>query len=216
LKSQTLGEEIANSVTHAMGAMLAIAALALLVTLAALQGDAWRVVSLAIYGATLVILYLVSTMYHAFRGPRIKRLFRTLDHSAIFLLIAGTYTPITLVHLRGGWGWTLFGIIWGLAAGGVVTKIFFTGRLRVLSVVLYVAMGWLVLIALKPILETVPRGLLAWLLAGGVSYTLGLTFYLAKRLPYHHAVWHLFVLGGSVCHFIGMLLYVVPAQASAP
>jgi len=199
-----------------MGAMLAIAALALLVTLAALQGDAWRVVSLAIYGATLVILYLVSTMYHAFRGPRIKRLFRTLDHSAIFLLIAGTYTPITLVHLRGGWGWTLFGIIWGLAAGGVVTKIFFTGRLRVLSVVLYVAMGWLVLIALKPILETVPRGLLAWLLAGGVSYTLGLTFYLAKRLPYHHAVWHLFVLGGSVCHFIGMLLYVVPAQASAP
>jgi hemolysin III len=211
LKSQTLGEEIANSVTHGLGAALAIAALVILVIIAALQGDAWRVVSLAIYGAALVILYLVSTLYHAFRGPRIKRLFRTLDHSAVFLLIAGTYTPITLVHLRGAWGWTLFGIIWGLAAGGIVAKVFLIGKLRVISVLLYIAMGWLVLIALDPILETVPRGLLAWLVAGGVSYTLGVAFYMAKRLAYHHAVWHLFVLGGSVCHFIGMLLYVAPA-----
>jgi hemolysin III len=204
------GEEIANSITHGVGTALAIAALAILVTFAALQGDAWRVVGLSIYGATLVILYLVSTMYHAFRRPRIKRIFRTLDHSAIFLLIAGTYTPVTLVHLRGGWGWSLFGIIWGLAAGGIVAKIFLTGRLRALSVLFYVAMGWMVLIALHPILETVPRGMLAWLVAGGVSYTLGLAFYIPKRLAYHHAVWHLFVLGGSLCHFIGMLLYVAP------
>ena len=211
---QSRGEEIANSVTHGVGAVLAIAALAILVTMAALQGDVWRVVSLAIYGATLVILYLVSTMYHAFRGPRIKRLFRTLDHSAVFLLIAGTYTPITLVHLRGGWGWTLFGIIWGLAAGGIVAKVFLIGRLRVISVLCYVAMGWLVLIALKPILEAVPRGLFAALVVGGVCYTLGLAFYVAKRLPYRHAIWHLFVLGGSVSHFIGMLLYVAPTLDS--
>ncbi len=211
MTTQTLGEEIANSITHGMGAALAIAALVILVTLAALQGDAWRVVGLAIYGATLVILYLVSTMYHALRGPRIKRLFRTLDHGAVFLLIAGTYTPVTLVHLRGAWGWTLFGIIWGLAASGIVAKAFLTGRLRVISVLFYVAMGWLVLIALDPILESVPRGLLTWLVAGGMSYTLGLAFFMAKRLPYYHAVWHLFVLGGSVCHFIGMLLYVAPA-----
>jgi hemolysin III len=207
----TSGEEIANSITHGVGAALAIAALAILVTFAALWGDAWRVVGLSIYGATLVILYTVSTMYHAFRGPRIKRLFRTLDHSAIFLLIAGTYTPVTLVHLRGGWGWSLFGVIWGLAAGGIVSKVFLTGGLRVLSVVFYVAMGWMVLVALHPILETVPRGLLVWLIAGGVSYTAGLVFYIPKSLPYHHAVWHLFVLGGSLCHFVGMLLYVAPA-----
>jgi hemolysin III len=209
LSAQSPREELANSLTHAIGAALAIAALAVLVTLAALHGDAWRVTALAIYGSTLVILYLISTLYHAFRGPRLKRLLRTLDHCAIFLLIAGTYTPITLVHLRGAWGWSLFGVIWGLAICGIIAKVFLTGKLRVLSVLLYVAMGWLVLVALKPMLDNMPSGLLAWLAAGGVCYTLGLLFYMARRIAYRHAIWHLFVLSGSACHFIGMLAYVV-------
>jgi hemolysin III len=208
---QTPREELANSLTHGIGAALAVAALAILVTMAALRGDGWRVTSLAIYGTTLVVLYLISTLYHAFRGDRIKRLFRMLDHCAIFLLIAGTYTPITLVHLRGGWGWSLFGVIWGLAICGIIAKVFLTGKLRVVSVLLYVAMGWLVLVALDPIIKSVPPGLLAWLIAGGVSYTFGLIFYMANWISYRHAVWHLFVLGGSACHFIGMLVYVAPA-----
>ena len=207
--AQTYGEEVANVVTHGIGAALAIAALAVLVTFASLRGDVWRVVSVSIFGATLVLLYLASTLYHAFRGPRMRRLFRTLDHSAIFLLIAGTYTPVTLVHLRGPWGWSLFGVIWGLAVAGIVAKVFLTGRLRILSTLAYVGMGWMALIALDPILRAVPTGLFAWILAGGVCYTLGIAFFAAKRLRYHHAVWHLFVLAGSICHFFGMLLYVV-------
>ncbi len=207
---QTLGEEWLNSVTHGIGAALATAALVILVSVAASRGDGWRVTGMSIYGVTLILLYLASTLYHSFQNPRIKRFFKTMDHSAIYLLIAGTYTPVVLGPLRGGWGWTLFGLIWGLAVTGIVLKVFLAGKLKKLSVLTYVAMGWLVVIAVRPALEILPPGLLLWLVLGGVSYTLGVAFYTARRLRYHHAIWHLFVLGGSICHFFGMLYYVAP------
>ena len=203
-------EEIANSVTHGIGVGLSIAALAVLVTLAGLFGDAWRVVTLSIYGSTLILLYLASTFYHSFRSHRVKEVFRLLDHSAIFLLIAGTYTPFTLVNLRGGWGWTLFGIIWGLAMGGIILEVFFRNRLKWLSIGIYVGMGWLVIIAVKPLLSAIPVGGLIWLGIGGVTYTLGVVFYAWESMPFNHAIWHLFVLGGSVCHFFCVLFYVLP------
>jgi hemolysin III len=205
---QSLGEEIANSITHGIGAALAVAGLVVLVVYAALYGDAWRIVSFSVYGATLIVLYLISTLYHSFTGPRVKKLFQVLDHCSIYLLIAGTYTPITLTVLRGPWGWTLFGLIWGLAITGIVLKVFLIGRLKALSVVLYIAMGWLVVIAVKPLIAAVDHGMIVWLVIGGVSYTSGVIFYLAKRLPYHHAVWHLFVLGGSISHYFGILFYL--------
>lgn len=205
---QTLREEVVNSITHGIGAALATAGLVVLVTVAAQRGDAWRITGLSIYGATLILLYLASTLYHAFQNPRLKRYFRIMDHSAIFLLIAGTYTPVVLGPMRGPWGWSLFGVIWGLAVAGIVMKVMLIGRLKRISVLIYVAMGWVVLIAVKPILSALPAGLLVWLLVGGLCYTLGVVFYAAKRIPYHHAIWHLFVLGGSVCHYFGMLFHV--------
>jgi len=207
-KSQSPGEEIANSVTHGIGAGLSVAALVILVVFGAKQGDAWRVVSFSIFGSTLIALYLSSTLYHAFRNPKIKRWMKLLDHSSIYLLIAGTYTPIMLTVLRGGWGWTLFGIIWGLALAGIIFKLMFIGRLKKLSLAIYVAMGWLVVIAIKPMLAAVPAGMLMFMLIGGVSYTFGVIFYVWKALPYHHAVWHLFVLGGSITHFFGIMFYI--------
>lgn len=196
-----------------MGTALSVAGLAVLVTLASLRGDAWSVTSTAIFGTTLVLLYTASTLYHSFRGERIKRLLRKFDHAAIFLLIAGTYTPFVLVSLRGPWGWSLFGVIWGLAIAGVTVKCWFTGRFEVLSTLLYIAMGWLVVIALRPMLHAVTPAGLWLLLAGGLSYTVGTAFYAWSRLPYHHAVWHLFVLGGSVCHFFAVLVAVVPSAS---
>lgn len=210
-RNQSLGEEISNSVTHGVGVALSVAALVLLVVFASIKGDAWRVVGLSIYGSTLVTLYLVSTLYHGFRRPRVKRVFEVLDYSAIYLLIAGTYTPITLVSMRGPWGWTLFGLVWGMAVCGIVSNLVLKGRWRRLSVVFYLAMGWLIVIAFQPMLRMVPAGLVLWLVLGGLCYSLGIVFYAMKRLPYHHTVWHLFVLAGSVCHFFGMLLYVVSA-----
>jgi len=208
----TFGEEVANSVTHGIGTVLSIAALSVLVSLSAIQGDAWRVVSFSVYGATLVTLYLISTLYHSFRTPEVKQVFHVLDHAAIYLLIAGTYTPFALVSLRGGWGWTLFGIIWGLAFAGIVFKLFWFGRFKNLSLVIYVAMGWFVVIAFKPILVNFAIGSLAWLLIGGGIYTFGVAFYVWQKLPYHHAVWHLFVIGGSMCHFFAILFYVLPGK----
>lgn len=206
----TVAEEIANAISHGIGAGLGVAGLAVLVTMAAAKGDVWRVVSFSIYGATLVILYLASTFYHAFQSPRVKRIFRIFDHSAIFLLIAGTYTPFTLVTLRGPWGWTLFGLIWAMAIAGIALKAFFVDRAEKLSVAIYIIMGWLAVIAAKPLIETLAWEGLAWLAAGGLSYTLGVVFYAWKKLPLNHAIWHLFVLGGSVCHFFGIFLYVLP------
>jgi hemolysin III len=205
----TAGEDIASSLTHGIGAGLSVAALVVLVTLSAMGGDAWRVVSFSIYGACLVSLYLASMFYHAFRAPRLKSIFRIFDHVAIFLLIAGTYTPVALVSLGGGWGWTLFGLIWGLAVFGILLEVFFMDRFRWLTMGVYIGMGWLVVIAIKPVVEALPVGALVWLGAGGVAYTGGVVFYLWKKLPYSHAIWHLFVLGGSACHFFAFLFHVL-------
>ena len=208
LKTQTLGEEIANSITHGVGIGLSIAALVILVVLASKRGDAWRIVGFSIYGATLILLYLSSTLYHSFVNPKIKNIFRILDHSAIYLLIAGSYTPITLTFMRGAWGWTLFGIVWGIALGGITLTILLLDKLKALLVISYVAMGLLIVIAFKPMIQMVPGGMIIWLFIGGACYILGIVFYLWKRLPYHHPIWHIFVLGGSISHFLGILFYL--------
>ena len=207
---ETPAEEVASSITHALGGLLATAALTLLVVAAAAGGDATRVVSVSVYGATLVLMYACSTSYHLARPPRAKRVLRILDHASIYLLIAGTYTPVALVSMRGPWGWSLFGVVWSLAAIGVVLKVFFTGRMEWLSVTMYVLMGWVVLVALKPLLAGVPTAGLFWLFGGGLAYTLGVAFYAWDHLPFNHAIWHLFVIAGSVCHFFAVLLYVLP------
>jgi len=208
LKTQTTGEEIANSITHGVGIGLSIAALIILVVLASKRGDAWRIVSFSIYGATLILLYLSSTLYHSFVNPKIKNIFRILDHSAIYLLIAGSYTPVTLTLMRGSWGWTLFSIVWGIALGGITVTILLLDKLKVLLVLSYIAMGLLIVIAFKPMIQMVPKGMIIWLFIGGACYIIGIAFYLWKRLPYHHPIWHLFVLGGSISHFLGMLFYL--------
>lgn len=210
VKRYSLAEEIASSATHGLGVALSITALIILTILAARSGDIWRVVSFSIYGSTLIMMYVSSVLYHSFQDPGIKRVFRYLDHSSIYLLIAGTYTPFTLINLRGTWGWTLFGLIWGLAACGLLMTVLGVGRSRVLASLVYIGMGWLVVVAIKPLLETVPPGGIAWLVAGGLFYTLGVVFYVWKKLPFNHAIWHLFVLGGSVCHFFAILYYVLP------
>lgn len=208
LKTQTSGEEIANSITHSIGAGLSIAALVILVVLASRRGDAWRIVSFSIYGITLFLLYLASTLYHGFVNPKIKNVFRILDHSAIYLLIAGTYTPVTLTLMRGAWGWTLFGLAWAMAIGGIIITALLLDKLKALLVLSYVVMGLLVVIAIKPMIQMLPRGMIIWLFIGGACYILGIIFYLWKRLPYHHPIWHLFVLGGSISHFLGILFYL--------
>ena len=207
-------EEYANIATHAVGVLFSIVALVLMVIYAAKNGDPYFIVAVSIFGATLILLYLTSTLYHSFRHPRVKHVFRVFDHSCIYLLIAGSYTPFTLVTLRGGWGWTLFGLTWGLALCGVVFKIFFTKRFSILSTLMYIALGWLVVIAVKPVVNSVPSGGLAWLFAGGLLYTFGVVFYIWRRIPYHHAIWHLFVMAGSFCHFLAVYFYVAPSGTS--
>jgi hemolysin III len=202
--------ETANSITHGLGVVLSVAALVLLTAEAARHGTARHVVGAAIFGATLVLLYAMSTLYHALSHPRAKRVFHILDHSAIYLLIAGTYTPFCLSTLRGAWGWSLFGTVWGLAALGVAFKSVYTGRFEYLSTAVYLAMSWMVMIAAKPLWRALPRAGMAWLLAGGCCYTLGVAFYSWHRLKFHHAVWHLFVLGGSLCHVAAVYGYVIP------
>ncbi len=207
-RPQTLGEEIANAVTHGAGLLASIAALPVLILAALNQRDVWQIVGGAIFGATLVLLYLASTVYHALplRRSRAKRVLRVLDHSAIYLLIAGTYTPFTLGALRGPWGWTLLGTIWGLALFGILAKFRLGFRFPRLSTVLYIAMGWLVIVALHPLATRVSPAGLAWLVAGGLCYTGGVIFYATDtRIRYGHALWHLFVLAGSVCHFVAVL-----------
>jgi len=205
---QSLGEEIANSITHGTGVGLSIAALVILVVYASKLGDAWKVVGFSIYGAMLIVMYLSSTLYHAFPQPMVKRFFRILDHSSICLLIAGTYTPVTIGVMRGGWGWTLFGLIWGLTLIVINLQIFAMHKLRWIGTVIYALMGGLIIIAIKPLMSKAPPELLTWMLIGGASYLLGIIFYGWKKLPYHHPIWHLFVLGGSICHFFGMLQLV--------
>ncbi|MBC2717030.1 MAG: hemolysin III family protein [Desulfobacteraceae bacterium] len=204
----TLGEEIANSITHGIGAALSIAALVLLVVFASQHRDAWRIVSFSIYGVSLITLYLSSTLYHAFTNEKAKHFFRLMDHSCIFLLIAGTYTPPTLIAMRGSWGWTLFTLIWAMAVGGLIFETINIGKYKFISVAIYMAMGWLAIVAIKPMLEALPPGMFQWFLIGGLFYTAGIIFYAWKRIPYNHAIWHLFVLGGSITHFFGILFYL--------
>lgn len=211
-RQYSLGEEIANAVTHGLGTVLSIAALVVLVVLAAVRGTAWHVVSVSIYGATLVLLYLSSTLYHSLSSTRARHVFKVIDHAAIYLLIAGTYTPFTLVTLRGPWGWSLFGVAWGLAVVGVSLEAFWVYRPKWVSAIVFLAMGWMVVVAIRPLLAALPPGGWRLLLAGGLAYTLGVAFYVLKRIPYMHAVWHLWVLAGSVLQFLAVVLFVVPAK----
>ena len=203
----TVGEEIANSISHGIGLVLAIIATPILVIGAVRYGSMWNTVGVSVFAASMVTLYLASTLYHALTHDGAKRVFRMMDHSAIFLLIAGTYTPFTLGVLRGAWGWTLFGMIWTLAAVGLTMKIVLGTRYVWLSVILYLVMGWLVVIAAPTVLQRMPLSGLAWIAAGGVAYTAGVGFYAAHRVRYAHFAWHLFVIAGTVCHFFAVLWY---------
>lgn len=211
----TLAEEIANAVTHGLGAVLSSAGLTALVIYAAFGADPWRIVSVTIFGVTLILLYAASTLYHALPHPPAKRVFRIADHCAIYLLIAGTYTPFLLVSMRGPWGWSLFGVVWGIAVAGCVFKIFFTGRWDKLSTALYVAMGWAIIVALKPSLEMIPGGAMLLMLIGGLCYTGGVIFYAWHRLPFNHAIWHLCVLGGSATHYCAIFFFILPIPTLA-
>lgn len=203
-------EELANALSHGLGIVLSLVAVTLLAVFAALNGTTRHIVSFSIYGATLVLLYTASTLYHSFRNPRAKQILRVCDHAAIYLLIAGTYTPFALVVLPGAFGWTLFGLAWGMAATGVLLKLLFVGRFHGVALGLYLAMGWLIVIGIKPLVQSVPGPGLALLVAGGLLYTGGVAFYANKRIPWNHAIWHLFVLGGSVCQFFAVLFYALP------
>jgi hemolysin III len=204
-RTLTLGEEIFNSITHGIGALLSIAAIVILIVFAVKKGNAWHVVSFSIYGASLFLLYLSSTLYHSFTKEKIKNLFARFDHSAIFLLIAGTYTPFVLTALRGPLGWTLFGIIWGLAIAGIVIRSIYLTRFRKLMVGIYVAMGWMFLIAIVPMVQNLPSSSIVFLFVGGGCYSLGVIFYAWRNLKYGHGIWHLFVLAGSITHFFSVL-----------
>jgi hemolysin III len=207
------GEEIANSVTHGLGVVLSIAGLAVLAAFASLYGTVWHVVSSSIYGATQILLYTASTLYHSIPLPRAKAVLRVFDHSAIFLLIAGTYTPFALVNLRGPWGWSMLGVMWALALAGIALQGILMRQKALVTALPYVGMGWVAMVGVKPMLEAVAPGGLALLLAGGLAYTLGVFFYVWRRIPYHHAIWHLFVLAGSACHYFAVLFYVIPLAA---
>jgi hemolysin III len=198
-------EEIANAITHGIGALLAISALVLLVVFSALQGSAWHVSSFAIFGSTMVVLYVMSTLYHSLTHIRAKKLFRKFDHMSIFLLIAGTYTPFCLTSLRGWLGWTIFGIVWICAIGGIVVKAFHTGKGELISTVLYIVMGWIIIFFIRPVYETMSVEGFSFLLVGGAFYTLGAFFFIREKIPYNHSIWHLFVLGGSTFHFFAVL-----------
>lgn len=209
-RTETLAEEIANAVTHGIGAALAVAGLVVLLVLASLHGGALEIVSLAIYGATLVLTYVASTLLHAARSARFRHACNLLDHASIYLLIAGTYTPFLLLGLRGAWGWTLFAVIWALAVAGVVLRLSWRGYGRRVAVPLYLGMGWLILVAIGPVWSSLGGAAVGWILAGGLAYTAGVAFYVWDRLPFNHMVWHLFVLAGSALHFAGIMATVVP------
>ena len=203
-------EEILNVITHGLGFLLSIAALVLLVVFAALRGNVWHIVSFSIYGVSLVVLYLASTLYHMTQKQSLRNKLNLFDHASIYILIAGTYTPFLLVTLHGVWGWSLLGIIWGLAIGGVVFKALFIGKYDLVSALLYVLMGWLIIVAIQPLNEHLASGGLWWLLGGGISYSIGAVFYVLNKMPYNHAIFHIWVLLGSLAHFIAVFFYVLP------
>ncbi len=201
-------DELGSALTHGAGAAGAVAVLVLLTVLSAAAGDPWMLTGTVIYGSTLVLLYLASTAYHAARSPEARRRLRILDHAAIYLLIAGTYTPFTLGVMRGGWGWSLFGVVWGLAVTGMILKVFLAGRFRLASTLVYLGMGWMVLMVLRPLSEALQPAAMGWLVAGGAAYTVGTPFYQRTRFRYAHTVWHLFVLAGSACHAVAVALAI--------
>jgi hemolysin III len=204
LKRRTKGDEILNSVSHGVGIGLSVAATVLLIVRASLYGSAWHIVSFSIFGVGMILLYTSSTLFHGVYNPRLKRKLNKLDHSSIYVLIAATYTPITLVTLRGPWGWSVFGVIWSLAIAGVIFKIwFYTAKLRLLSTILYMVMGWVIIIAIVPVIQHTPHTTLWFLLAGCLCYTVSPFFYLWRSKPYLHGVFHFFILGGTICHFFG-------------
>ena len=206
-------EELFNSITHGVGILLSIAALVLLIVFSNIYGNISHVVSFTIYGVTLILLYSASTLYHGIQHRQVKNVFKIIDHSCVYLLIAGTYTPFLLVTLHGTLGWTMFAVIWLLAVMGIVLKIFFVYRFNVASTIAYVLMGWIVVFAIKPLAQALPAGGMVWLVAGGLAYTLGVVFYAWKKIPFNHAIWHLFVLAGSICHFFAIIHYVLPLRS---
>lgn len=209
LLCQSVPEEATNSILHGIGALLSVAGLAVLVVQALLHGDSWMVAGCGVFGASLVLLYATSCLYHAFSTPRLKRVFQVLDHGFIFILIAGTYTPFVLGPLRGPLGWTLFGLVWALAAGGIVMKALLLPRFEKSTSLLYLLMGWLICLALPQLLQQVPAPGVTWLVAGGVAYTVGVLFFVLEKVRFFHAIWHVFVLAGSVSHFFAVLYGVV-------
>ena len=204
----TIQEEIFNSITHGIGALLSIAALVILVAFASINGDVIQIISFSIYGFTLFFLFTSSTLYHSIFHEKSKQVFRVLDHIAIYLVIAGSYTPIALVAMKGTWGWIIFVLIWSMAAMGIILKIFTINQSKYLSTFLYIIMGWLIVIASKPMMNTLPPGLFMWLLLGGLIYTLGIVFYICKKIPFNHGIWHIFVLGGTIIHYLGILFHL--------
>lgn len=205
--------DLANSIIHGVGTVLAVAGLVLLVVFASLRATAWHIVSCSIYGTTLVLLYTSSTLYHSFRSPRVKKVLRSIDHASIYLLIAGSYTPFTLGVMRGTWGWTLFGIVWGLAAVGILAKTTLGVRFHLASTLMYLAMGWIGVVAARPLMHALTSHEIAWIIAGGLAYTAGVPFYLWKSRRYTHAAWHVFVLAGVACHFVAVLSVMSPGSA---
>src|SRR5271154_6250838 len=203
-------EELVNSITHGVGLVLSVAGFVVLLTLAVMHGSALRIVSCAIYGSTLICVYAASTLYHGIASPRCKRTLKIFDHCAIYLLIAGTYTPFLLVNLGGGSGWSLLGVIWGLAMAGILLKFWFVDHFKILSVAMYLGMGWLGIIAAKQVYIHVPSIGLVWIFAGAFAYSIGVIFYACKKIPHHHVIWHLLVMAGSGCHYIAILYSVFP------
>lgn len=204
----TKKEEAAHSITHGFGALLSIAALVVAVVLASFTKDPWIIVSVTIYGTTMLLMYLSSTIVHALPEGKVKDIFQIIDHAAIYLFIAGTYTPLLLIGLRSSLGWTIFGIVWGIALGGIIFKIFFVKKFLIMSTVFYLLMGWMIVLVWEPMLAALPQQTILYLVIGGLLYTIGAVFYVWRKIPYHHAVWHLFVLAGSAFHFFAILFII--------
>jgi hemolysin III len=205
-------EEKINTISHAIGFILSIVALVLLVTHANLHGNVWHIVSFSIFGASLIILYAASTLYHSAKKSKLRNRLKIIDHASIYVLIAGTYTPFTLVTLKGTIGWVIFGTSWGLALTGIILKLFFTGRYNLISTIMYVLMGWVIVFVIKPLINNLPLEGLLWLFAGGISYTIGAILYSIKKIKFNHAIFHMFVLMGSFCHFMSVFFYVSPSE----
>ena len=212
VKHYSATEERINIGSHATGFVLSVVALVLLVRYAAIYGNAWHVVSFSIFGVSLMVLYAASTVYHSAKNPRFRRKMRIVDHASIYILIAGTYTPFTLVTLHGVTGWVVFGVTWGMAVTGIILKLFYTGKYDSLSTVMYVFMGWIIVFAIKPLINNLASDGLFWLVAGGMAYTTGAILYSIKKIKFNHAIFHVFVLTGSFCHFVAVYFYVLPGE----